>query len=88
MKGPSEDREKVLGPSENREKVLVNEIANREKEKRKSIGVTGPTMVTPKFFSGRVCTLYNVILRIARNFLETRENIKISTHSFYHINLD
>ncbi len=34
------------------------------------------------------CTLYNVILRIARNFLETRENIKISTHPFYHINLD
>ena len=33
-------------------------------------------------------TLYNVILRIAWNFLETRENIKISTHPFYHINLD
>ena len=32
-------------------------------------------------------TLYNVILRIARNFLETRENIKISTHPFYHTNL-
>ena len=32
-------------------------------------------------------TLYNVTLRIARNFLETRENIKISTHLFYHINL-
>ena len=29
-------------------------------------------------------TLYNAILRIARNFLETRENIKISTHPFYH----
>ena len=35
-----------------------------------------------------VCTLYNAILRIARNFLETRENIKISTHPFYHVNLD
>ena len=33
-------------------------------------------------------TLYNAILRIARNFLETRENIKISTHLFYPINLD
>ena len=33
-------------------------------------------------------TLYNVILRIARNFLKTRENIKISTHPVYHINLD
>ena len=33
-------------------------------------------------------TLYNAILRIARNFLETRENIKISTHPFYHVNLD
>ena len=32
-------------------------------------------------------TLYNTILHIARNFLETRENIKILTHSFYHINL-
>ena len=31
-------------------------------------------------------TLYNAILRIARNFLETRENITISTHPFYHIN--
>ena len=31
--------------------------------------------------------LYNAILRIARNFLETRENIKISTYPFYHINL-
>ena len=33
-------------------------------------------------------TLYNVILRTPRNFLETRENIKISTHPFYHTNLD
>ena len=33
-------------------------------------------------------TLYIVILRIARNFLETRENIKLSTHPFYHMNLD
>ena len=29
-------------------------------------------------------TLYNVILRIARNLLKTSENIKISTHPFYH----
>ena len=35
-----------------------------------------------------VYTLYNAILRIARNFLETKENIKISTHPFYHVNLD
>ena len=34
-----------------------------------------------------LCTLYNTILRIARNFLETRENIKILTYPFYHINL-
>ena len=27
-------------------------------------------------------TLYNVLLRIARNLLETRENVKILTHSF------
>ena len=32
-------------------------------------------------------TLYNAILRTARNFLETRKNIKILTHPFYHINL-
>ena len=32
---------------------------------------------------GGVRTLYNAILRIPRNFLETRENIKISTHPFY-----
>ena len=33
-------------------------------------------------------TLYNVILRIARNFLETRKNIKIRTYPFYHTNSD
>ena len=33
------------------------------------------------------CTLYNAILRTPRNFLETRENVKILTHPFYHINL-
>ena len=33
-------------------------------------------------------TLYNVILRIARNLLETRENIKIESHPFYHIICD
>ena len=33
-------------------------------------------------------TLYNVILRIPRNLLETRENVKILTHPFYHTNLD
>ena len=38
-------------------------------------------------FLSEIGTLYNAILRIARNFLETRENIKISTHPFYHINL-
>ena len=30
-------------------------------------------------------TLYNKLLRIARNLLETRENIKIESRSFYHI---
>ena len=42
--------------------------------------------------SKKLCTLYitryNVILRIARNLVETRQNIKISTHPFYSINLD
>ena len=32
--------------------------------------------------------LYNVILCIARNLLETRENIKIESHPFYHIICD
>ena len=32
-------------------------------------------------------TLYNAILRTARIFLETRENVKVLTHPFYHINL-
>ena len=50
--------------------------------------VLGPLqkLLLPFIFHGSV-PLYNVILRIARNFLETRENIKISTHPFYHINL-
>ena len=39
-------------------------------------------------YSYTYLTLYNAILRIARNFLETRESIKISTHPFYHVNLD
>ena len=33
-------------------------------------------------------TLYNVILLISRNLLETRENIKIESHSSYHIICD
>ena len=33
-------------------------------------------------------TLYNKLLRIARNLLETRENIKIESRSFYHIICD
>jgi hypothetical protein len=33
-------------------------------------------------------TLYDVILRIARNLLETRENIKIESHPFYHVICD
>ena len=32
--------------------------------------------------------LYNIILRIARNLLVTRENIKFLTHPFYPMNLD
>ena len=38
--------------------------------------------------TNKVHTLYNVLLRIARNLLETRENVKISTHPFFHTNLD
>ena len=35
-----------------------------------------------------VHTLYNELLRIARNLLETRENIKIESCLFYHIICD
>ena len=43
---------------------------------------------TPKPKPKLADPLYNVLLGIARNFLETRENVKISTHPFYHTNLD
>ena len=33
-------------------------------------------------------TLCNIILRIARNLLETMENIKMESHPFYHIICD
>ena len=36
----------------------------------------------------KTSTLYNSILRIAMNLLETRENIKIESHSFYYIIYD
>ena len=39
-------------------------------------------------FKKNCYTLYNVLLRIARKLLETRENIKILTHPVYHTNLD
>ena len=48
----------------------------------------GGTLAPTSARSNNIYTLYNAILRIARNFLETRENIKISTHPFYHTNLD
>ena len=37
---------------------------------------------------GKVHTLYNVLLRIARKLLETKENVKILIHPVYHTNLD
>ena len=52
--------------------------------------VSNPIFIVA-FFNTRekaVCTLYNDILRIARNLLETRENIKIESHPFYHIICD
>ena len=36
----------------------------------------------------RIYTLYNELLRIARNLLETREYIKIESCSFYHMICD
>ena len=44
--------------------------------------------VRRKCISICILTLYNVILRIARNLLETNENIKIESHSFCHIICD
>ena len=35
----------------------------------------------------KAATMYNILLRIARNLLETSENIKILTHPVYHTNL-
>ena len=35
-----------------------------------------------------VYTLYNDILRIAGNLVETRENIKIESHPFYHMDIN
>ena len=51
----------------------------------KVMGEYGSRVVIGKFI---IHTLYNVLLRMARNLLETRENVKILTHSFYHTNLD
>ena len=47
-----------------------------------------PLIKLPKISHSLKYTLYNTILRIARNLLETRENIKIESHSFYHIICD
>ena len=57
---------------------------------RKFLGMLNIALYSGLAFSmtNPIDTLYNTILRIARNFLETRENIKISTHPFYHVNLD
>ena len=47
------------------------------------------SLAIPTSLGGTVqYTLYNAILRIARNLLETRENIKIESHSFYHLICD
>ena len=60
------------------------------------IRLGSPLFYRDTFFTRPVCseqraskihTLYNAILRTPRNFLETRENVKILTHPFYHINL-
>ena len=44
-------------------------------------------LILEPFQGSKKYTLYNTILRTPRNFLETRENVKILTHPFYHINL-
>jgi hypothetical protein len=48
--------------------------------------IQGPSVLFPLmqggFTSGCILWLYNVILRIARNLLETRKNIKIESHPF------
>ena len=47
----------------------------------------GYKVILIKVLAAKLYTLYNAILRIARNFLETKENVKISAHPFSHINL-
>ena len=61
-----------------------------EKRRKRIFGHRQAVLKEPKLqlkFDTYIPTLYNTILRIAKNFLETRENIKILTHPFYHINL-
>ena len=58
-----------------------------QEDKIKVIYITSTKNLERKLHPyGLLCTLYNVILRTARNFLETRENIKNSTHPFCHTN--
>ena len=40
------------------------------------------------YLHNKQSTLYNVILRIAMNLLETRDNIEIESHPFHHIIYD
>ena len=68
-----------------REKLLRSESASGSDEQIQ----TWPSIVKKVLSEfNNLSTLYNVILRTARNFLETRENVKIWTHPFYHTNLD
>ena len=50
--------------------------------------VKNPSLVPSKISLFDLDTLYNVILRIARNLLENKEDIKYLTQPFYHTNLD
>ena len=66
--------------------VLI-EIANRVSYTQE-LCLDLPILCKKSWYSWTIeFTLYNAILRIARNFLEIRENINILTHPFYLINL-
>ena len=57
-----------------------HETANVQLKNRFGLVFLYQTLLRPFYFKTSCYTLYNVILRIAMNFLETRVIIKISIH--------
>ena len=66
----------------------INQRGTNFKIWHQILGYVGRSATSDDIWWGQVGTLYNDILRIARNLLETRENTKIESHPFYHIIYD